>query len=190
MTDIKTQSLSEELLNHIHALPQGDSIDKCIQCGTCSGSCPTSSVMEYGPREIIAALRADMLDRVLKSNTVWLCASCYSCSVRCPAKIPFTDIMYELKRLGVKHGIYPKNCTNAKMSKAFISVVNKYGRNSEMQLIAKYYLSTNPFKILGQLGMALKMFSKGRLDMFTHTIKGIKGMQKMIAAIEENITDD
>ncbi len=46
MTDIKTQSLSEELLEHVRALPKGESIDKCIQCGTCSGSCPTSSAME------------------------------------------------------------------------------------------------------------------------------------------------
>jgi heterodisulfide reductase subunit C len=190
VTNIKAKSLSEELLKHVRELPKGESIDRCIQCGTCSGSCPTSSAMEYGPREIIAALRAGMLDRVLKSNTVWLCASCYSCSVRCPAKIPFTDIMYELKRLGIKHGIYPKNCTNAKMSKAFIAVVNKHGRNAEVQLIARYYLSTNPFNGLGQIGMALKMFSRGRLDMFTHTIKGIKGLQKMIAATEEDLTND
>ena len=47
-------------------------------------------------REIIAALRAGMLDRVLNSNTVWLCTSCYSCYVRCPAGIPYTDVMYEL----------------------------------------------------------------------------------------------
>ena len=190
MVSTTSRKLSEEFLKNIRELPNGESIDKCIQCGTCSGSCPTSGVMEYGPREIIAALRAGMLGRVLKSNTVWLCASCYSCAVRCPAKIPFTDVMYELKRLGVKHGIYPKNCTNAKMSKAFVAVVNKYGRNSEMQLIARYYLSTNPFKILGQLGMALKLFTRGRLDMFTHTIKGIKGMQKMVAATKETIPDD
>jgi heterodisulfide reductase subunit C len=142
--------------------------------------------MEYGPREIIAALRAGMLDRVLRSNTVWLCASCYLCSVRCPAKIPFTDVMYELKRLGIKHGIYPKDTTNAVMAKAFVEVVDNHGRNAETKLLRKYYLRTNPFKILGQLKLVLKLLGRGRLEFFPHTIKGIEGLRKMVAAGKEN----
>ncbi len=186
MTDIKSKSLSEELLNHIHELPQGESIDKCIQCGTCSGSCPTSSAMEYGPREIIAALRADMLDRVLKSNTVWLCASCYSCSVRCPAKIPFTDIIYELKRLGIKHGIYPHKNTNSVMAQAFMEVTTKYGRNAETDLLRKFYLRTNPFKMIFQLPLVMRLFMRGRLGFFPHKIKGLKNFRKMILAADGN----
>jgi heterodisulfide reductase subunit C len=186
VTDIKTQSLSEELLKHVRELPQGESIDKCIQCGTCSGSCPTSSAMEYGPREIISALRADMLDRVLKSNTVWLCASCYSCSVRCPAKIPFTDIMYELKRLGIKHGIYPRKNTNSVMAQAFTEVTTKYGRNAETELVRKFYLRTNPFKMFLQVPLAMKMFIRGRLGFFPHKIKGIDGFRKMLSAVDGN----
>jgi heterodisulfide reductase subunit C len=181
---IKGSSLSEELLEHVHELPQGKSVDKCIQCGTCSGSCPTSGVMEYGPREIIAALRAGMLDRVLRSNTVWLCASCYSCVVRCPAKIPFTDVMYELKRLGVKHEIYPRRDTNAVMSKVFTEVVSKYGRNAESELAAKYFLRTNPLRVFGQTRMVMKLLTRHRLDFVPRKIKGIEGLRKMIAAIE------
>ena len=79
-------------------MPRGDKIDQCLQCGTCSASCPASSAMQHPPRAILAALRAGMLDKVFESNTVWLCASCYSCTVRCPAGIPFTEVMYELKR--------------------------------------------------------------------------------------------
>ena len=75
MATMQAKDLSREFLRQVHELPQGEKIDQCIQCGTCSASCPTSAAMEYGPREIIAALRAGMLDRVLKSNTVWLCAS-------------------------------------------------------------------------------------------------------------------
>ncbi len=185
-TNLEIDNLGQEFLRLVHALPQGETIDRCIQCGTCSGSCPTSGVMEYGPREIIAALRAGMLDRVLESNTVWLCASCYSCSVRCPAKIPFTDIMYELKRLGIKYGIYPKRSTNAVMSKAFVEVVDKYGRNAEAKLIRKYYFRTNPFKALGQVKLILKMLGRGRFELSTPKIRGIEGLRKMVAAAEEN----
>lgn len=186
MAGTKGSSLSKELLEHVHQLPQGKSIDKCIQCGTCSGSCPTSGVMEYGPREIIAALRAGMIDRVLRSNTVWLCASCYSCAVRCPAKIPFTDVMYELKRLGVKHGIYPRRDTNAVMSKVFTEVVSKYGRNAESELAMKYFLRTNPLRMIGQTRLVMKLLTRHRLNFMPHKIKGIDGLRKMIAATEDN----
>ncbi|MBN1764378.1 MAG: 4Fe-4S dicluster domain-containing protein [Sedimentisphaerales bacterium] len=186
MANTEAARLSSEFLRHVYELPQGKSIDKCIQCGTCSASCPTSSAMEYGPREIIAALRAGVLEKVLKSNTVWLCASCYSCSVRCPAKIPFTDVMYELKRLGVKHNLYPPDTTNAVMARAFTEVVDKHGRNAETTLLQKYYLRTNMFKMFGQMNLVRKLITRGRLEFLPHTIKGIEGFRKMVAAIEKN----
>ena len=61
--------------------------------------------MDYGPREVIGAFRAGMIDKVVKSNTIWLCTSCYYCTVRCPAGIKITDLMYELKRLGMKYDL-------------------------------------------------------------------------------------
>ena len=185
MANPSAESLSHELLESVRALPGGQTIDKCIQCGTCSGSCPSSEAMDYGPREVIAALRAGMLDRVLKSNTVWLCASCYSCTVRCPAKIPFTDVMYELKRLGVKRKLCPSRTTNAIMSKAFMEVVNHRGRNAETELVRKYYLRLNPFLILGQVKLTWRLFVRGRLSFFPKTIKGVEGFRKMIAVAEE-----
>jgi len=141
--------------------------------------------MEYGPREVIAALRAGMLDRVLTSNTVWLCASCYSCSVCCPVKIPFTDVMYELKRLCVKHRLYPSRTTNAVMSNVFMEVVNHHGRNAETKLLRKYYLRINPFQVLGQLKLTWRLLVRGRLSFMPHTIRGIDSFRRIVAAVED-----
>jgi len=182
----EAKDLNREFLRRVRELPQGEKIDRCIQCGTCSASCPTSGAMDYGPRQIIAALRAGMIDQVLGSNTVWLCASCYSCAVRCPAKIPFTDVMYELKRLGTEHGIYPGRSTSAVMAKAFSEVVDSHGRNAEPKLLRKYYLRTNPLKMLGQMKLVMRMMARGRIDLFPHTIKGIDGLREMMTAAEEN----
>lgn len=184
------ENLCKVFLENVYSIPNGEKVNECLQCGTCSASCPTSDAMEYGPREIIAALRAGMLDRVLKSNTVWLCASCYLCTVRCPANIPFTDVMYELKRLCVKHGLCPKGTTNAAMAQAFVDSVDRHGRNHESELVRNFYLRTNPFRALGQLGLAMKLFSKGRLKLKAHNVKGIEGLRKMMAAIEENGKND
>ena len=186
MEPAAAKDLRKLFLQKVHEIPKGEKIDQCIQCGTCSASCPTSAAMEYGPREIIAALRAGMLDRVLKSNTVWLCSSCYSCTVRCPAGIPFTDVMYELKRLGVKHGLHPSGATNAVMAQSFVESVDRYGRNHEPELVRKYFLRTNPLKFLQQIPLGMRLLKRGRMRLKPHKIKGVNGLRKMMAAIEEN----
>jgi len=184
MAVTEAKRLSEEFLEGVCALPHGERIKECIQCGTCSASCPSSAAMEYGPREIIASLRAGMLDRVLNSRTVWLCVSCYSCTVRCPAEIPFTDVMYELKRLEVDKGL-SKDASGAAMSQAFAETVDRHGRNVETELLRKYYLRTNPFKALAQVPLAMKLFFRGRLEIFPRKIKGLEGLHKMLGAIAE-----
>jgi len=140
--------LGEVFLQHVQSIPGGEKIKCCIQCGTCSGSCPTSYAMDYTPREIIAALRAGQLDKVLMSNTIWLCASCYYCTVRCPSGIKLTDIMYELKRLGIEYGLHVRGGTTPVLSTTFLNVVDRYGRSFETELLARFYLRTNPLKLL------------------------------------------
>jgi len=186
MSAVAAADLKDIFLRNVYAIPEGRKINECLQCGTCSASCPTSEAMEYSPREIIAALRAGMLERVLNSNTVWLCSSCYSCTVRCPAAIPFTDVMYELKRLGVKHRLYPKGTANAVMAHAFVESVDRHGRNHEMELIRKYYARTNIWNLLSQARLGLRLFSRGRMALRAHNIKGVAGLHRMMAEIEEN----
>ena len=179
------KQLGDDFLRQICSIPQGKKVKECLQCGTCSASCPTSYAMEYSPREVVAALRAGMLDRVLGSNTVWLCTSCYNCTVRCPAGIPFTDVMYELKRLGVERGLLPARDPTAVMAKAFVRTVNRHGRNHETELIRRFYLGASPLKALGQMGLAWRLLRRGRLALRAQDIQGLEGMQKMLAAAEK-----
>ncbi|MEP0813823.1 MAG: 4Fe-4S dicluster domain-containing protein [bacterium] len=175
--------LSREFLEHIYRLPDGERIKLCIQCGTCSGSCPTAGSMEFSPREIIAALRAGMLDRVLRTNTVWYCTSCYYCTVRCPQKIKFTDVMYELKRLGIMYGLYPKDSGAPILSRTFAELVDLYGRNPETLLMQKYYFRVGLLKALDNVSMAKDLYWKGRLGLAPKKIKGTAQIQKILAHV-------
>ena len=176
--DRRVDSLSEVFLEDVYAIPGGEKVKECIQCGTCSASCPTSYAMDYTPREVIAALRAGMLDRVLKSNTIWLCASCYSCTVRCPSGIKLTDVMYELKRLAIEFNLVPKNVKTPMVSKLFVNIVDKYGRISETELVSKFMMKTNPLSIVKMIPRAYKLFMRGRLPLIPHRIKGTRDLRK------------
>ncbi len=187
MNPAEARALSREFMDRIREIPDGRRIDQCLQCGTCTASCPASAAMDYGPRAILAALRAGLLDRVLSSNTVWLCASCYSCSVRCPAGIPFTDVMYELKRLQVARRLSLRGANSAAMARSFVTAVDRYGRSAEMELLRRYFLATRPLSALSQLPLGWRMLRRGRLALRPRRIRGIGGLRRMLAAVDQEV---
>jgi len=188
MTELATKTealaLHKQFYEDVLSMPGGEKIRICQQCGTCTGSCPTSYLMDYGPREIIAAFRAGMIDRIVKSNTIWLCTSCYYCTVRCPAGIKITDLMYELKRLAIKYDLVPKGSKSPAMTKYFVDSVHKHGRNHEVELMAKFMITRDwglPFKFAGT---GLKLLAGGRLPLFAKNIKGKDELDKISAYLD------
>jgi len=82
--------------------PEWEKLLSCIQCGTCSASCPTAFAMDYTPRQLWQMVRLGMKEDVLSSRTFWLCTTCKSCQVRCPRDIPITDTMIALKEYATR----------------------------------------------------------------------------------------
>jgi dimethylglycine catabolism B len=74
----------------LEATPNGERLRLCLQCGDCSGICPFGYLMIHPPSRMIAHLRADRFEKVLATDTVWMCVSCYACTAVCPAQIPLT----------------------------------------------------------------------------------------------------
>jgi heterodisulfide reductase subunit C len=183
-TTAKAKELHDKFCQDVMSMPGGEKIRICQQCGTCTGSCPTSYLMDYGPREVIAAFRAGMIDRVVKSNTIWLCTSCYYCTVRCPAGIKITDLMYELKRLAIKYDLLPKDSKNPAMTKYFISSVHKHGRNHEVELMARFMALKNQALSFKFAGLGMKLFAAGRLPLFAKNIEGRDELKKIAAHLE------
>lgn len=173
-------------LDEVMAIPGGEDVITCIQCGNCSGSCPTSRDMDYSPRQIFALTRAGYRDIVLNSKAIWLCCSCYSCTARCPKEIEITDILYKMKQLAMKYGYKNPDVKKARtLAKEFTETVRKYGRNHEMTLLRNYMLKTDPFGAVGQMPLGLRLFSKGRLSLFPKKNRGVKEVRKILDHIEK-----
>ncbi len=98
----------------IAATPDGEHIRKCLQCGACTGICPYGFAMDYGPRSLIAALRADDWHGVLESDTIWLCVACFACASVCPVQIPLTrGLLATLKTEMLVGGSIPQELQTA-----------------------------------------------------------------------------
>ena len=149
----------------------GQKLLSCIQCGTCSATCPLAHYMDYTPRKIIAMTREGFKEEVLNSLTIWLCASCYSCYVQCPRQIHITDVMYTLKREAIQLGFHPKRLPIPILAQEFYKRVLKDGRNTESWLLISLYLRTNPLLMLKESILGLKLFLRGRLTIGRERVK-------------------
>jgi heterodisulfide reductase subunit D len=85
--------------------PKWEELFSCMQCGTCSSSCPTAYAMDYTPRQLWQMMRLGMEEEVLNSQTFWLCTACKSCQVRCPRGISLTDTMLALKEYATREEV-------------------------------------------------------------------------------------
>ncbi len=164
--------------------PADPHLEKCIQCGTCGGSCPSGPDMDHTPREIFAMVRAGMREPVLRSNTPWYCVSCYYCMTRCPQEVHVTDVMYSLKRMSVKAKLFDDS-TAPDFSKAFIRTVENYGRAFELGLMSQHMLRHNPFGVFKIADMGVGMVTKGRISFTPKRIKGIDGLKAILAKAKE-----
>jgi quinone-modifying oxidoreductase subunit QmoC len=149
----------------------GEDLYRCIQCGTCSSTCPVSGYMQHTPRKIIAMVRAGFRDDVLTSNTLWLCASCYSCTVACPKQIKITEIMYSLKRLAIREPCNARLPAPV-LADEFMKSVVATGRSNETWIITRTWLRVRPWELLKQAWLGLRLWLKGRLSIKRHFMTG------------------
>lgn len=176
--------LRQSFLRQVELVPGGDRISRCLQCGTCTGSCPVSYAMDLTPRALIALFRAGLIQEILHSRSIWICASCYMCTTRCPQQIKITDLLYALKRVAIEKGLYPDRFPVYLLSRNFVRLVERYGRNHEILLLALFYLRRNPFQLLKLLPLGLAMYRRGRVALLPKKIRGIADIRRMIKASE------
>jgi quinone-modifying oxidoreductase subunit QmoC len=177
--------LDPGFMEKIAEIAHGEKIFNCIQCGTCSATCPVSHYMDYTPRKIIQMISEGFKEDVLKSTTVWICASCYSCTVECPKGIKITDVMYALKREAIEGDYYPKRFPTPVLAENFFNQVLKHGRNSEGPLLLKMYLKTNPFMLFKSMRLGFKLWRTGRLSLKTEKIKDKGNLYKILENFEK-----
>jgi Fe-S oxidoreductase len=97
------EEMDRELIKEIE--PDWRKMLTCIQCGSCSVSCPAGSLMDYAPRELWQLMRWGMKDKLVSSRTFWLCTQCYACTVRCPRGIMTNETMLNLRKWAIAEGL-------------------------------------------------------------------------------------
>jgi heterodisulfide reductase subunit C len=144
----------------------GENIYLCFQCKKCAVGCPLMFAMDLTPTQIIHAIGLGLEDTVLNSRTMWLCASCETCSTRCPQGVDIARIMDGVKIIAQNRGVKPPVISIPAFYSAALSNIKIFGRMYELGLMADLKRRTGEFT--KDMGLGIKMFSKGKLKIMPH----------------------
>jgi len=151
----------------------------CYQCAKCSAGCPVAEDMEMLPHQLMHYLALGMEEKVLAANTIWMCAGCYTCAVRCPNDIDITSVMDELRQKAVEGGMPCPKPDVLIFHNAFVGSFKGPGRVHELRMMGEVNLRTG--KPFHNMKLGLKMFLKRRLHILPpKKLRGFKNWLKRI----------
>src|SRR5512136_2131184 len=106
---IRASEIDPKFKYDISKMHGGEKLMRCFQCGTCTSDCPIAEFSDtYRPRQIIRMAQMGLKDRVLKSDTLWLCAACFRCTDRCPQGVEVASVIRVLRNMAAEEGIVPQ----------------------------------------------------------------------------------
>ena len=95
--ELSAEKLRSGFVKKIEEL-SGQDVLACYQCGKCSAGCPSSFAMDLLPSQIIRMVQLGLEEDIQDSRTVWLCASCLACSVRCPRGVDVAKVLEAIRQ--------------------------------------------------------------------------------------------
>ncbi len=85
-----------------------EKLSSCYHCGRCTSGCMVNGFdASFQPHKLLHLISIGALDKLLHSDSIWKCTTCFTCSERCPQDIRITDILWALRALATKSGHVP-----------------------------------------------------------------------------------
>ena len=137
---------------------------KCFQCGTCTSDCPVARYSDsYRPRTILHMAKLGLKDRVLKSDTLWLCAACFTCTDRCPQDVEVASVIRVLRNIAAEEGIFPQ----------------VFRDQCASVLESGYAYKIPDLRIKKRESLGLPTLPKGNPESIKKSLKGVRFMKHM-----------
>ena len=95
--ELKGKELAAELLR----LAATD-VNRCIQCGRCSATCPMGDKMDLLPNRMVWELMNGNGEEMLASHSPWVCLSCMACEQRCPKGVSPCAVMEAVRLMVIR----------------------------------------------------------------------------------------
>jgi heterodisulfide reductase subunit C len=134
---------NEALEEEIAALPGGEHIHRCWQCGSCTNSCTVNAVNpDFNPRFWIYLIRMGMESELLRDkDIIWQCVSCNKCTYACPRDVVPEGVMKATAHWLELKGHVPKSKSTL-FDEEFTEQVIATGKIEEGRIIRNFFART------------------------------------------------
>jgi len=164
----------------------GIKVSACFQCRKCTNGCPVTFAMDIYPDQVMRYIQIGLKKEVQESATIWVCASCETCTTRCPNAIDIAGIMDFLKQTVVKEKVKAKERKVLTFHQVFLEDIRKRGRVFEAGLMQNYLLKSGELihklkdrTIIDEIRLGWTMARKGRLNLLPKKIKGMHEIKNL-----------
>jgi heterodisulfide reductase subunit C len=147
----------------------GEDVFRCFQCLKCSTGCPLAHAMDILPHQLIKAMQLGLKEEAISSSTIWVCASCLTCSVRCPNKIDIARLMDGLRQQAYARKGRLGDELVPLFHETFLHSLRRRGRVYEIGMLMSLKLKTK--QLFKDIDLGWKMFRKGKLRLLPSRVK-------------------
>ncbi len=155
----------------------GEPVSRCYQCRKCTNGCPVRFALDAMPNQVMRMAQLGLEEELLRSRTIWICASCQTCTTRCPNDIDIAHLMDTLRQMSREAGMPPGEANVVKFHKAFLDSIRRHGRVSEVEMVAFYKLASRSY--FRDLRVAWEMFKRGKLKLIPENVRERAEIRKM-----------
>lgn len=145
------------------ALHSGQNVNACFQCKKCTCGCPVAYTMDITPTQTIHAVRLGMRDMVLNSRTIWLCASCETCTTRCPQEVDVAKVMDAARIVARRNKVRPAVPAVPAFYRTALGSIKYLGRMYEIGIVMLLKVLTRAYT--QDLKLGLLMMRKRKMSL-------------------------
>ena len=158
----------------------GQKVSLCFQCEKCTNGCPVTFAMDIAPHKLVRLVHLGLKEKVLNSDTIWVCASCETCTTRCPNGIDIAHLMDALRQISQEEGVKASQKNVPLFHSAFLSSIKSHGRVHEAEMTVNFTLKSAGLSgLLKQSSMGLGMLRKGKLKLAPPHMRGGGQVKKL-----------
>lgn len=134
---------NERLEDEVAAMPGGDKIHRCWQCGSCTNACTINAIEpRFNPRYWIYLIRMGYESELLRDkDLIWRCVSCHKCTHICPRDVEPEGVMKATAHWLALKGYTPPSPSHL-FDEEFTRQVVARGRIEDAEVLERFLKKT------------------------------------------------